>query len=55
MITPSTDIFTMFVTALPLQLVYELSVFVARHADAKPGNSNEWLEPVSDEVYGKLK
>ncbi len=25
------------------------------HADAKPGNSNEWLEPVSDEVYGKLK
>ena len=33
MITPSTDIFTMFVTALPLQLVYELSVFVARRAD----------------------
>ena len=25
------------------------------HADAKPGNSNEWLEPVSNEVYGKLK
>lgn len=25
------------------------------HADAKPGNSNEWLEPVSDEVYGKLR
>lgn len=29
MITPSTDVFTMFVTALPLQLVYELSVLVA--------------------------
>ena len=25
------------------------------HADAKPGNSNEWLEPVSDAVYGKLR
>ncbi len=25
------------------------------HSDAKPGNSNEWLEPVDDEWYGKLK
>ena len=25
------------------------------HANAKPGNSNEWLEPVDDETYGKLK
>ena len=25
------------------------------HADAKPGNSNEWLEPVSDEQYDTLK
>ena len=33
MITPSTDIFTMFVTALPLQLVYELSVIVAKKAE----------------------
>jgi len=33
MITPSTDIFTMFVTALPLQLVFELSVLVARRAE----------------------
>lgn len=32
MITPSTDIFTMFVTALPLQLVFELSVLVAKKA-----------------------
>ncbi|MBR0245780.1 MAG: carboxymuconolactone decarboxylase family protein [Bacteroidales bacterium] len=24
------------------------------HADAKPGNSNEWLEPVDDAWYGKL-
>ncbi|MCR5455310.1 MAG: twin-arginine translocase subunit TatC [Bacteroidales bacterium] len=30
MITPSTDVFTMFVTALPLHLVYELSVWVAK-------------------------
>lgn len=33
MITPSTDIFTMFVTALPLQLVFELSVLVAKRAE----------------------
>ena len=32
-ITPSTDVFTMFVTALPLQLVYELSVAVAKRAE----------------------
>lgn len=25
------------------------------HANAKPSNSNEWLEPVDDETYGKLK
>ena len=25
------------------------------HSDAKPGNSTEWLEPVDDEWYGKLK
>ena len=25
------------------------------HADAQPGNSNEWMEPVSDEQYGTLK
>ena len=25
------------------------------HADLKPGNSNEWLEPVDDETYNKLK
>ena len=25
------------------------------HADAQPGNSNEWLEPVTDEQYGTLK
>ena len=25
------------------------------HANAQPGNSNEWLEPVSDEQYGTLK
>ncbi|MBR3712738.1 MAG: cupin domain-containing protein [Bacteroidales bacterium] len=25
------------------------------HADLKPGNSNEWLEPVDDEPYNKLK
>ncbi len=25
------------------------------HADAQPGNSNEWLEPVSDEQYDTLK
>ncbi|MBO6144607.1 MAG: carboxymuconolactone decarboxylase family protein [Prevotella sp.] len=25
------------------------------HANVQPGNSNEWLEPVTDEVYGKLK
>lgn len=35
MITPSTDVFTMFVTALPLQLIYELSVFVASMAEKK--------------------
>ena len=35
MITPSTDIFTMFVTALPLQLVFELSVLVARRAERR--------------------
>ena len=35
MITPSTDVFTMFVTALPLQLVYEISVLVARRAERK--------------------
>ena len=25
------------------------------HTDVQPGNSNEWLEPVTDEVYNKLK
>ena len=25
------------------------------HANAKPGNSNEWLEPVDDRQYHKLK
>ncbi len=25
------------------------------HANVQPGNSNEWLEPVTDEVYNKLK
>ena len=25
------------------------------HANVQPGNSNEWLEPVDDEWYGKLK
>ena len=25
------------------------------HADVQPGASNEWLEPVTDEVYDKLK
>ena len=25
------------------------------HTNVQPGNSNEWLEPVTDEVYGKLK
>ena len=39
MITPSTDIFTMFVTALPLQLVFELSVLVARRAERTEQNS----------------
>ena len=24
------------------------------HSNAKPGNSNEWLEPVDDEQYGNL-
>ena len=38
MITPSTDIFTMLVTALPLQVVYEISVIVA-----KKGERNEEL------------
>jgi len=33
MITPSTDVFTMFVTALPLQLIYEISVLVVRRAE----------------------
>lgn len=23
--------------------------------DVQPGNSNEWLEPVTDEVYDKLR
>ena len=25
------------------------------HRDAQEGASNEWLEPVTDEVYNKLK
>ena len=25
------------------------------HTNVQPGNSNEWLEPVSDEAYGQLK
>ncbi len=25
------------------------------HANARPGNTNEWLEPVTDEVYNRLK
>jgi hypothetical protein len=25
------------------------------HANAQPGNSNEWLEPVTDEQYDTLK
>ena len=25
------------------------------HANAKPGNSNEWLEPVTDEQYNKVR
>jgi sec-independent protein translocase protein TatC len=33
MITPSTDIFTMFLTALPLQIVYEIGVATAKAAE----------------------
>jgi len=25
------------------------------HKDVQEGSSNEWLEPVTDEVYNKLK
>ncbi len=32
-ITPTTDIFTMLITALPLQLVYELSILVVKKVD----------------------
>lgn len=41
MITPSTDIFTMFVTALPLQLVYELSVWVTKRVDKENKKSED--------------
>lgn len=34
-ITPSTDIFTMCLVALPLWLLYELSIIVARNAEPK--------------------
>lgn len=34
-ITPSTDVFTMCVVALPLWLLYEFSTVVARHAEPK--------------------
>lgn len=36
-ITPTTDAFTMLVTAMPLYLVYELSVFVVRKSEAANG------------------
>lgn len=35
MITPSTDIFTMFLVALPLQLLYEFSVHVVKRVERK--------------------
>ena len=34
-ITPSTDVFTMCLVALPLWLLYEFSITVARHAEPK--------------------
>lgn len=38
-ITPSTDVFTMFLVALPLWLLYELSILVARHAEPHEGRN----------------
>lgn len=35
LITPSTDVFTMFLVALPLQLLYELSRFVVMRVERK--------------------
>ena len=32
-ITPSTDIFTMFLVAMPLWLLYEFSILVAKRAE----------------------
>jgi len=34
-ITPSTDAFTMMVVALPLYLLYEMSIFIARRVEKK--------------------
>lgn len=37
-ITPSTDVFTMFLVALPLWLLYEFSIFVTQRAERKSAN-----------------
>ena len=34
-ITPSTDVFTMLLVALPLWLLYESSIIVVRHAERR--------------------
>ena len=34
-ITPSTDVFTMLLVALPLWLLYETSILVVRHAERR--------------------
>lgn len=40
-ITPSTDIFTMCLVALPLWLLYEFSIFVAAKAEPKEDNNEQ--------------
>lgn len=38
MITPSTDIFTMMLVAVPLQLLYELSIITVKNVEKRKGN-----------------
>jgi sec-independent protein translocase protein TatC len=43
--TPSGDPFTMLMLAIPLQMLYEISVFIARHWERKEARAQEATDP----------
>lgn len=51
-ITPTVDPFTQTITAVPLMLLYELSIIMARFAERRPKEEVEEAEAEAEEVKG---